>query len=316
VSAALLSVRDVCKRFADRRRAVDGVSLDVGAGEVVALVGESGSGKSTLARIVCGLSRADAGRILVGGEQLRRASTRVQMVFQDPFASLNPVHTVEHHLTRPVARRLGGSRAFVHNEVVRLLAAVGLESNLVARHPHALSGGQRQRVAIARALASEPEVIVADEPTSMLDVSTRLGVLTLLRRLADERRLAILLITHDLPSAAAIADRVLTMYAGRVVESGATATVLSAPAHPYTRLLLSCAPRGERLSSLPTLPAPASLHPGAARTRAAGCPFAARCPDALMRCRDTPPHDHRIANDHHAVCHLFEEGASEHAALS
>jgi ABC-type glutathione transport system ATPase component len=237
-----LGVRGVVKRFADGRRVVDDVSFEVAAGEVVALVGESGSGKSTLARIVCGLLRADAGEVAVG---------RVQMVFQDPFASLNPVHTVEHHLMRPLACRLGGSTAQLRADVGLLLDDVGLGRALATRHPHALSGGQRQRVGIARALAAGPEVIVADEPTSMLDVSTRLGVLTLLRRLADERRLAILVITHDLPSAAAIADRVLVLYAGRIVEAGATATVLRAPAHEYTRLLLSSAPRGEPLAPSP-----------------------------------------------------------------
>ena len=170
------------------------------------------------------------------------------MVFQDPFASLNPVHTVEHHLLRPLARRFRQPTARLRVEVARLLRDVGLDPALAARHPHALSGGQRQRVGIARALAADPEVILADEPTSMLDVSTRLGVLTLLRRLADDRRLAIVFITHDLSSAAAIADRVLVLNSGRIVESGATATILRAPEHPYTRLLLSCAPRGERLS--------------------------------------------------------------------
>ncbi|MDB4969355.1 MAG: oligopeptide/dipeptide transporter ATP-binding protein [Myxococcales bacterium] len=321
--SALLAVRDLGKRFSDGRRALDGVSLDVHAGEVVALVGESGSGKSTLARVVCGLVPADEGQVLIAGQRLRRAGTRVQMVFQDPFASLNPVHTVEHHLLRPLARRLRQPAAALRAEAARLLAAVGLEASLAARHPHALSGGQRQRVAIARALAAGPEVILADEPTSMLDVSTRLGVLTLLRRLADERRLGILFITHDLASAAAIADRVLTMYAGRVVESGATATVLGAPSHPYTRLLLASAPRGERI--LPRASSPSSLSSpsrSAASSRAfaaaaaAGCPFVARCPDALPCCPDTPPANRTIAADHHVRCHLYQEGASEHAALS
>jgi ABC-type glutathione transport system ATPase component len=236
-----LSVRNLVKRFADGRRAVDGVSFDVAAGEVVALVGESGSGKSTLARLLCGLLRPDEGDIAVG---------RVQMVFQDPFASLNPVHTVEHHLDRPLARR-GLGVAARRSAIARLLADVGLTPSLAPRHPHALSGGQRQRVGIARALAADPEVILADEPTSMLDVSTRLGVLTLLRRLADERRLGLVFITHDLPSAAAIADRVLVLKDGRIVESGATSTILRSPQHPYTRLLLSSAPRGERLRCAP-----------------------------------------------------------------
>jgi ABC-type glutathione transport system ATPase component len=168
------------------------------------------------------------------------------MVFQDPFASLNPVHTVEHHLLRPLALRYREPAPQLLERAAALYAAVGLPAALAARHPHALSGGQRQRVAVARALATAPEVLLADEPTSMLDVSTRLGVLNLLRRVADERRLALVLITHDLASAAAIADRVLTLYAGRIVEAGPTATLLTAPAHPYTRLLLSSVPRADQ----------------------------------------------------------------------
>jgi len=311
--SALLSVHALRKRFG-RHRAVDDVSFDVAAGEIVALVGESGSGKSTLARLLCGLERADSGAVLVGGAPLARAGTRVQMVFQDPFASLNPVHTVEHHLARPLARCLRHPTApQLRAKVARLLGDVGLDPVLAARHPHALSGGQRQRVGIARALAADPEVILADEPTSMLDVSTRLGVLTLLRKLADERQLAIVFITHDLPSAAAIADRVLVLYAGRVVESGGTSDLLRTPAHPYTRLLLSSAPRGERLEPASASPAPATDRDP---SPSAGCAFAARCPHAGPRCRTTIPIESALAPDRHVRCHLYEEGASRHAALS
>ena len=308
---SLLSVRGLGKRFGGKR-VVDDVSFDVASGEVVALVGESGSGKSTLARLLCGLDDADSGSVFVGGAPLERAGTRVQMIFQDPFASLNPVHTVEHHLERPLALRTRQPASRLRAEVARLLGDVGLDPVLAWRHPHALSGGQRQRVGIARALAAQPEVILADEPTSMLDVSTRLGVLTLLRRLADERRLAIVFITHDLSSAAAIADRVLTLYAGRIVESGATSQVLRAPAHPYTRLLLASAPRGERLSPSMT-PSPSCADAADTTT---GCAFAARCPHVEARCRTTAPTESLVARDHRVRCHLYEEGASDHAALS
>jgi peptide/nickel transport system ATP-binding protein len=318
-SNVLLSVRDVVKTF-QRRRVLDGVFLDVRAGEVVALVGESGSGKSTLARLLAGLDRADAGQILVDGAPHTRAGMRVQLVFQDPFASLNPVHTVEHHLCRPLARRHRAPTSELRARAAQLLADVGLDRELAARHPHALSGGQRQRVAVARALAAEPDVILADEPTSMLDVSTRLGVLKLLRRLADERRLAILLITHDLAAAHAIADRVLTLYAGRIVESGPTATVLRAPAHPYTRLLLSSVPRGERLqAAAPTVARSADVaaEPAVAAPLAQGCPFLTRCPRAIERCHQQPPEARLVTIDHEVRCHLFPvKGASEHAALS
>jgi oligopeptide/dipeptide ABC transporter ATP-binding protein len=316
-----LTARGLCKRFAGGRLVVDDVSLSVAPGEVVALVGESGSGKSTLARLLSGLLRPDAGEVLVDGQPLARAGTAVQMVFQDPFASLNPAHTVEHHLLRPlslrrsragIALRRRRAALALRAEAGRLLDSVGLPPQLISRHPHALSGGQRQRVAIARALAAEPRVILADEPTSMLDVSTRLGILTLLRRLADERGLAVLFITHDLSSASAIAARLFTLYAGRVVESGPTAQLLRAPAHPYTRLVLQAAPRGERLT--PNTSPPTHINND---MQLLGCAFAPRCPHVLNLCRYTAPRDRPVADaDHHVRCHLYAEGASDHAALS
>jgi ABC-type glutathione transport system ATPase component len=220
--SALLEVSGVCKKHG-RTVALDDVSIELRAGEVVALVGESGSGKSTLARLVAGLERPDRGRIRLVPD------ARVQLVFQDPFTSLNPVHTVAYHLERPLIRR--GAPPLV----AELLATVGLDAGLAARHPHELSGGQRQRVAIARALAAAPRVILADEPTSMLDVSTRKGVLDILRKLATDQKLGILLITHDLAAASTISDRVVALHRGRIVDEAA-----------YTQKLLAAAPRGER----------------------------------------------------------------------
>ena len=236
--------------FAGRRRNVlDDVSFSLGAGEIVALVGESGSGKSTLARIVARLERADAGALRLEGADVfrtepRHASlayrARVQMVFQDPFASLNPAHRVRHHLARPLLVHGRARPADVGARVLELLESVGLRpaADFADRHPHALSGGQRQRVAVARALAAGPKVIIADEPTSMLDASTRVGVLDLLRRLTSERGIAILLITHDLATARHLADRIVVLAGARVVEQGITANVFAAPSHPYTRQLL------------------------------------------------------------------------------
>jgi peptide/nickel transport system ATP-binding protein len=227
------------------------VSFRLARGEIVALVGESGSGKSTVARILARLVAPSGGTIRLDGVDVRagaRAATldyrrRVQMVFQDPYGSLNPAHTVEHHLRRPleVHGRGGGREAARIHE---LLAAVGLTPPDVraARRPHELSGGQRQRVAIARALAVEPQVLIADEPTSMLDVSLRVDVLNLLGRLRDEQRLAVLFITHDLASARYLADRVLVLHGGTVVEEGPVESVVASPAHPYTRRLLAAAP--------------------------------------------------------------------------
>jgi ABC-type glutathione transport system ATPase component len=236
--------------FPSRRRLVlDDVSFAMSAGEIVALVGESGSGKTTLARIVARLERADAGALKLEGADVLRTEprhaslayrARVQMVFQDPFASLNPVHRVRHHLERPLLLHGRARPADVGARVVELLESVGLHpaADFVDRHPHDLSGGQRQRVAVARALAAGPKVIVADEPTSMLDASTRVGVLDLLRRLTRERGIAILLITHDLATARHLADRIVVLAGGRVVEQGLTASVFATPSHPYTRQLL------------------------------------------------------------------------------
>ena len=236
--------------FPSRRRLVlDDVSFAMSAGEIVALVGESGSGKTTLARIVARLERADAGALKLEGADVLRTEprhaslayrARVQMVFQDPFASLNPVHRVRHHLERPLLLHGRARPADVGARVVELLESVGLHpaADFVDRHPHDLSGGQRQRVAVARALAAGPKVIVADEPTSMLDASTRVGVLDLLRRLTRERGIAILLITQDLATARHLADRIVVLAGGRVVEQGLTASVFATPSHPYTRQLL------------------------------------------------------------------------------
>jgi oligopeptide/dipeptide ABC transporter ATP-binding protein len=257
--------------------------------------------------------------VLIDG-QPRRAGCdrRVQLVFQDPFASLNPVHTVAHHVERPLALHTKLSSSERAARAGELLTSVGLDAALLTRRPHALSGGQRQRVAIARALAAAPEIIVADEPTSMLDVSTRAGVLALLRKLADDRRLAILFITHDLASAAAVANRVLVLYAGRLVEAGPTATVLSAPAHPYTRLLLAAAPRKSDapIGGDAGEPEVAEAAPAEAAPALQGCPFAPRCPHVLARCRRLLPEPRVLGADHIVRCHLYSaEGVADHAAL-
>jgi peptide/nickel transport system ATP-binding protein len=275
VSSAAIEVQGLAKHFplsgsplVRRRvlRAVDDVSFELRPGTVTALVGESGSGKSTVARLISRLYEPTEGRILFRGEDVsnvrgRRALVRyrsqVQMIFQDPFASLNPVKRVEHHVARPLLIHGLVSRRDVGARVQELLASVGLvpPEEIAQKYPHQLSGGQRQRVAIARALAVEPTVILADEPISMLDVSIRLGILNLILDLKQERDIAFLYVTHDIASARYVADEVLVMYAGQIVEQGATDAVLQTPLHPYTRLLLSAVPdpeaglRQERLPS-------------------------------------------------------------------
>lgn len=230
--------------------AVDDVTFQVARGEAVALVGESGSGKSTIAKLLLRLTQPDAGSIKLDGQDLmlterHRASlayrSRVQMVFQDPFGSLNPSHSVAYHIARPLTRHRRAARAQLRERILDLLQTVGLRPavDFIDRHPYELSGGQRQRVAIARALAVEPDLLIADEPTSMLDVSIRMDILNLFGQLKLERNLAVLMITHDLASARYLADRILVLHQGKLVESGPSDRVVTSPQAPYTATLLA-----------------------------------------------------------------------------
>ncbi len=256
-----LEVRGLSKRFAlgggllrrQELRAVDDVSFELRPGTVTALVGESGSGKSTVARLLARLYPPSGGSIVFRGEDVTRRRSRralldyrsqVQMIFQDPFGSLNPVKRVEHHLARPLLIHGIVSRREVRARVRELLTSVGLvpADEIAQKYPHQLSGGQQQRVAIARALAVEPKVLLADEPISMLDVSIRIGILNLILELKQQHEIAFLYITHDLASARYVADEVMVMYAGQIVEHGPTEEVLQRPLHAYTRLLLSAVP--------------------------------------------------------------------------
>ncbi|MFI2105538.1 ABC transporter ATP-binding protein [Isoptericola sp. NPDC019693] len=238
-----------------RLRAVDHVSLDLVAGRTVALVGESGSGKSTIAKILTRMETPTSGTVdvrldddtPVRGSLYRR---QVQMVFQDPFASLNPFHSIEHHIARPLRIHQRTRTADeTHERVLEMLERVNLTpaASIAPRRPHELSGGQRQRVAIARALAPGAQVLIADEPVSMLDVSIRLGVLNLLGRLQREDRLAVLYITHDLATARHFSDEIVVLYRGRVVERGPSDAVILDPHHDYTKLLAMAAPDPERV---------------------------------------------------------------------
>jgi peptide/nickel transport system ATP-binding protein len=249
-----LTISGVSKVYRARGRdhktvtAVDDVSFTIAPGAAVGLVGASGSGKSTLAKMITGSERPTAGgitfgdvavgRLRAGG--LRRYHHQVQMVFQDPYGALNPLHTVEYTVMRPVQNFLGLSAPMARLRVAELLETVGLTpaSQFAAKLPHQLSGGQRQRVLIARALGSDPELIVADEPVSMLDVSLRAGVLRLLAELRRQRGLSLLYITHDLLSARLVTDEILVLNSGRIVEQGPTKQVLQHPTHGYTIQLL------------------------------------------------------------------------------
>ena len=282
--------------------AVRDVSFGLYSGAVVALVGESGSGKSTVAKLLAGQERPTSGSIRLGDQPVdlstrkafRRHKSSVQMVFQDPFASLNPVHTVRYHLSRPVRLHQGKrSAADVSAEVNALLGQVRLTpaEQFATKYPHELSGGQRQRVSFARALAAQPSVLLADEPVSMLDVSIRLEMLSLLDDLRKRLRLALLYITHDIASARYFADEVLVMYAGHIVERGPAEQLTQQPAHPYTQLLVASAPDPDNLGSTLRTGAVRAGRPAASADDAGqGCPFSPRCPLADDRCRaENPP---------------------------
>jgi oligopeptide/dipeptide ABC transporter ATP-binding protein len=302
---SLLELAGLRKEFPVRRgllgralgsvRAVDGVDLSVERGECLALVGESGSGKTTVARCALRLVEPTAGSVRFDGEdllalppnELRRRRRRFQIVFQDPWSSLNPRQRVESIVGEPleIHERLG--REARRERVLELLGTVGLSPELAGRRPHELSGGQRQRVGIARALAARPDLLVADEPVSALDVSIRGQILALLDDLRGRLGLSLLLIAHDMAAVERLADRVAVLYLGRVVELAPKADLFSRPLHPYTVCLLSAVPRPEpgrrrdRIVLQGDPPSPLAPPPG--------CPFHTRCPIARPRCAEERP---------------------------
>jgi oligopeptide/dipeptide ABC transporter ATP-binding protein len=325
----MLEARDLAIRFrvaggwlGARRQvhALDGVSLTLAAGEVVAVVGESGCGKTTLARALMRLTPPSAGRVLFQGEDLATLSgagleqfrREVQMVFQDPFASLNPRKTVLQAIAQPLRiHRLvpaAGRRA----EAARLLDLVGLSpgDSFLDRYPHQFSGGQRQRICIARALAVRPAVIVADEAVSALDISIRAQILALLLRLRRELGLAYLFITHDLGVVRSLCDRVVVMYLGRVVEEGATEDIFRRPRHPYTTALMNASPVPDPVLARARAVAPLEGDPPSPVAPPSGCHFHPRCPVARPVCAAQAPALRDIAPGQRAACHFAEEAAA------
>ncbi len=299
------------------------VSLGLYAGAVVALVGESGSGKSTVAKLLAGQEQPTAGEVRLDGvavhvrgrHAFRAYKSVVQYVFQDPFASLNPVHTVRYHLARPVQIHQGDPRgADLEQRLTALVEQVRLTpaAQFLAKYPHELSGGQRQRVAVARALAAEPRVLLADEPVSMLDVSIRLEMLSLLDDLRSRLRLALLYITHDIASARYFADEILVMYAGEVVERGPAEEVTQQPAHPYTQLLVSSAPDPDDLGSiLRHGSGKVAEQSGEGAAFVSGCHFHPRCPFADDRCRVESPPTVTIGRRRAAACWRIDVAAPQ-----
>ena len=304
--------------------AVDGISFTVSAGELVALVGESGCGKTTTAQTVMRLVEPTAGSVRFRGRDLAGLSQRalrpvrreMQIIFQDPYESLDPRFRVRHTVEEPlVIHGIGSGRADRGARVRAALERAGLTPADLFwdRYPHELSGGQRQRVAIASALVLEPQMLIADEPVSMLDVSVRAGVLSLLDDLRRDG-LGILMITHDLATAAHYADRVLVMYLGRIVEQGPARAVIGAPAHPYTRALVSVVPRRDpRARTAPQILAGETPDP----TRIpAGCRFHPRCPVAEPRCLEIDPALVPVPASPRAVRRLRAGGGAAGAAPS
>ncbi|MFI1586518.1 ABC transporter ATP-binding protein [Streptomyces halstedii] len=313
-------------------RAVDGVSLSLTEGETLGIVGESGSGKSVLGRTLMGLitdgpGTTVSGTVLLGGKDVHRLTpagrralwgTEVAMVFQDPMTSLNPVKKVGAHLSESVRRHLGLSRADARERAVDLLRKVGIPepARRATQYPHELSGGMRQRVVIAMALACGPRLLIADEPTTALDVTVQKQILDLLRSLTEDLRMATILISHDLATVAGRTDRVAVMYAGRLVEYADTAAVFGRPRHPYSSALIASIPRLDQPphTLLPTIEGrpPDLPHPPA------GCRFAPRCPAATDRCATEAPELAAYAGDRDAggvvACH-HPLGAAEEATV-
>ena len=290
--------------------AVDDFNLTINEREIVALVGESGSGKSTVARLLARIYKPTRGEIYYRGRQVRSLRSRkdlmwyrgeVAIVFQDPFSAFHPVFRMSHGIMRNLAlHRPELSRAERGQEARRVCESVGLSAKMLERFPYETSGGERQRIGFAQALAARPKLILADEPVSMLDVSIRAGVLNMMADLRDQEGVSLLYITHDLASARYVADRVMVMYAGHLVEEGPTETVLSEPKHPYTQLLLSAVadPR-EKLDSISadTGEPPRVIDPSE------GCRFRWRCPYAIEKCAEVTPRPMPIEPSN-VACHV------------
>lgn len=320
----ILETKDLTKHFrtggalsGEIVKAVQGANIQLYRGHVVALVGESGSGKSTIVRMLARLYDPTDGDILYEGESVLKQRgrsamlkyrSRVQMIFQDPFSSLNPVHKASHAIERPlkIYRKVIGS-SVLKEKVYELLESVSLTppEEFATKYPHQLSGGQRQRIAVARALAVEPEVILADEPVSMLDVSIRLGILNLMTELRERRNIAFLYVTHDLASARYFSDEILVMYAGFIVEKAESEDLIANPKHPYTQMLLASVPdpsRGLRTADIDIkgeIPDLTDLG--------SGCPFAPRCVHVMDRCNDAMPDVTPLEDGRWVRCYLFDD---------
>ena len=294
-------------------KAVDNVDFEVRRGEVFGIVGESGCGKSTLGKSICKLIEPTEGSIVLDGEeiskytpkQMRPVRKKVQMVFQDPYASLNPRMSVRDIVAEPlIIHGLTKTREETDQKVVELLRRVGLDDYHANRYPHEFSGGQRQRVGIARALAVQPQLIIADEPVSALDVSIQSQVLNLMNQLKRDMNLTYIFVAHDLSVVEHISDRVGVMYLGNFVEEGDKYSLYQNPLHPYTQALLSAVPipdpkaKKDRIILEGNIPS--ALNPPS------GCKFHTRCPKCMERCKTEAPQKYQVGDDHFVYCHLYD----------
>lgn len=294
-------------------KAVDNVDFEVRRGEVFGIVGESGCGKSTLGKSICKLIEPTDGSIVLDGEeiskytpkQMRPIRKKVQMVFQDPYASLNPRMSVRDIVAEPlIIHGLTKTREETDQKVVELLRRVGLDDYHANRYPHEFSGGQRQRVGIARALAVQPQLIIADEPVSALDVSIQSQVLNLMNQLKRDMNLTYIFVAHDLSVVEHISDRVGVMYLGNFVEEGDKYSLYQNPLHPYTQALLSAVPipdpkaKKDRIILEGNIPS--ALNPPS------GCKFHTRCPKCMERCKTEAPQKYQVGDDHFVYCHLYD----------
>ncbi|GCE03829.1 ABC transporter ATP-binding protein [Dictyobacter aurantiacus] len=309
----------IFQRTVGNVQAVDDVSFSIERGQTLGLVGESGSGKTTIGRSIIRLYKPTAGQVLFDGqdlvtmdsEALWKMRRQVQMIFQDPFASLNPRFTIGSLIAEPMHIYQMGGKQEIRTRTEELLRLVGLRSEYIDRYPHEFSGGQRQRIAVARALALNPELIIADEPVSALDVSVRAQVLNLLQSLQRRFNLTYLFVSHDLSVVRHVADRVAVMYLGRIVELADRDELYTAPKHPYTRALLSAVPipdpriekKRQRIILTGDLPSPMHMP--------AGCRFHTRCPMAQKICREVEPaFEAKEGHEHYAACHFSDQVTS------
>jgi peptide/nickel transport system ATP-binding protein/oligopeptide transport system ATP-binding protein len=314
---AALHVRDLSTRYVVKRggrthqvEAVRGVSFTLARGEVLGIVGESGCGKTSVARSLVGLARPHAGEVLLGDQNILKANAanlralrlKIRMVFQDPFASLNPRRSVGDSVaeTGDIHRLFRGSGDRDH-QVEKTLSDVGLDASFAGRFPHELSGGQRQRVGIARAILPTPDIIIADEPVSALDVSVQAQVLNLLADLREKIGLSMIFISHDLGVVSHVSDRVAVMYMGRIVEMAATRAIIDQPVHPYTRTLMAARPKPD--PKIRIKPGMEIGEPPSQFERAEGCPYVKRCPIATSRCALEDPKLRQFGPDRLIACH-------------